>query len=113
MPRTPAKAIKKKAEPSRENEVQPVITWLKRHSTRRTLEGTVRHLLGPRAEISGWSVPAAVGLASLLLALTLPMEYVRWSGWAYMSMGFLVPLQRRWQARSRTRRSKAAASMHP
>ena len=54
-----------------------------------------------RAEISGWSVPVAVGLASLLLALTLPMEYLQWSGWVYMSMGLLVPLQRRWHASSR------------
>lgn len=54
-----------------------------------------------RWELSGWSVPAAVGFASLLLALTLPMQYLEWSGWVYMSMGFLVPLQRRWHARSR------------
>jgi len=66
-----------------------------------------------RAELSGWSVPAAVGLASLLLALTLPMQYLEWSGWVYMSMGVLVPLQSRWHARSRTRPSKAAASTHP
>lgn len=65
-----------------------------------------------RAEVSGWSVPAAVGLVSLLLALTLPMEYVQWSGWVYMSMGFLVPLQRRWHRRSRIRTSTATVSTH-
>jgi Endosomal/lysosomal potassium channel TMEM175 len=63
-----------------------------------------------RRELFGWSTPAAVGLTSLLLALTLPGEYIQWSGWVYMSMAFLVPLQRRWHARSRARRSKAAAS---
>lgn len=53
------------------------------------------------AELSGWSIPIAVGLTSLLLALTLPIEHVQWSGWIYMSMAILVPLQRRWNARSR------------
>jgi hypothetical protein len=56
-----------------------------------------------RRELFGWSTPAAVGLTSLLLALTLPGEYIQWSGWVYMSMAFLVPLQRRWNARSRAR----------
>jgi hypothetical protein len=61
-----------------------------------------------RGELFGWSVPAAVGLISLLLALTLPPEHLQWSGWVYMSMAFLVPLQRRWRARSRARRSTAS-----
>jgi uncharacterized membrane protein len=58
-----------------------------------------------RAEISGWSVPATVGLISLVLALTLPLEYVQWSGWIYMTMAFLVPLQRRWHARRRMKKA--------
>ena len=60
-----------------------------------------------REELFGWSVPVAVGLISLLLALTLPPEHLQWSGWAYMSMALLV-LQRRWRARSRTRRRMAS-----
>jgi hypothetical protein len=55
-----------------------------------------------RAEIAGWSLPATVGLISLVLALTLPLEYVQWSGWIYMTMAVLVPLQRRWNARRMT-----------
>jgi 3-methyladenine DNA glycosylase AlkD len=39
MPRTPAKAIRKKLQPSLEDEVQAALTWLKRHSTKHTLKG--------------------------------------------------------------------------
>lgn len=52
-----------------------------------------------RGEIIGWSVPAAVGLVSLVLALSLPFNRIAWSGWIYMTLSFLVPLQRRWHAR--------------
>jgi uncharacterized membrane protein len=55
-----------------------------------------------RGEVIGWSVPAAVGLVSLVLALTLPMKHIGWSGWVYMSLSFLVPLQRTWHARRMT-----------
>src|SRR2546423_57759 len=57
-----------------------------------------------RGEIIGWTVPATVGIASLILALTLPIKYIAWSGWVYMSLSFLTPLQRTWQAR-RARRA--------
>ncbi len=45
-------------------------------------------------EILGWSVPVAVGLVSLVLALTLPSNQIAWSGWVYFSMAILVPIQR-------------------
>ena len=45
-------------------------------------------------EISGWSIPVAVGIVSLLLALTLPIEQIEWSGWIYFSMAILVPLHK-------------------
>jgi uncharacterized membrane protein len=52
-----------------------------------------------RGELIGWSVPATVGLTSLVLALTLPMKHIGWSGWVFMSLSFLTPFQRRWYAR--------------
>jgi len=61
-----------------------------------------------RGELFGWSLPAAVGLLSLLLSLTLPLRYLEWSGWVYLSLAFLVPLQRRWQARARRRQIAAS-----
>jgi uncharacterized membrane protein len=60
-----------------------------------------------RGEITGWSVPAAVGLVSLVLALSLPMKLIGWSGWVYISLSFLVTWQRGWHAR-RWRRAQAA-----
>lgn len=51
-----------------------------------------REKLITRQEITGWSVPVGVGLVSLGLALTLPIEHVAWSGWIYFSMVILVPL---------------------
>ncbi len=54
-----------------------------------------------RSEILGWSVPVAVGLVSLVLALTLPINQIAWSGWVYFSMIVLVPIQRAWRRRRR------------
>ncbi len=48
-----------------------------------------------RYEIWGWSLPSSVGLLSLLLAVTLPLAYVEWSGWIYFSLALLVPVYRR------------------
>jgi uncharacterized membrane protein len=62
-----------------------------------------------RAEIIGWSVPTVVGLVSLVLALSLPMKHIGWSGWVYLSLSILTPLQRRWQARRRSAFVKTTA----
>jgi uncharacterized membrane protein len=45
-----------------------------------------------RREITGWSIPVGVGIASLILSLTLPVEEIEWAGWIYFSMIVLVPL---------------------
>jgi uncharacterized membrane protein len=49
------------------------------------------------AELTGWSIPITVGIASLLLAFTLPIEQIAWCGWIYFSMAILVPAHRAWQ----------------
>ena len=45
-----------------------------------------------RREITGWSIPVGIGIASLILSVTLPIEEIAWAGWVYFSMIFLVPL---------------------
>src|SRR5438132_11137301 len=55
-----------------------------------------------RWEVFGWSMPMTVGLVSLVLALTLPINQIAWSGWLYFSMAILVPIQREWR-RQRSR----------
>jgi uncharacterized membrane protein len=49
-----------------------------------------------RAELSGWSIPVAVGIVALVLALTAPAGQIALSGWIYFSMAILVPLHRVW-----------------
>ena len=48
-----------------------------------------------RNELWGWCLPVGVGLLSLVLALTLPMRHLEWSGWVFFSLALLVPLYRR------------------
>jgi len=45
MARAPAKATTKKAQPSLADEVESVLTWLKRHATKHTLEGMARYAI--------------------------------------------------------------------
>ena len=52
-----------------------------------------------RAELGGWSIPVGVALLALVLALTLPIEQVQWSGWCYFVMSILIPLYRQWMRR--------------
>jgi uncharacterized membrane protein len=54
-----------------------------------------------RADLAGWSVPLSVGIVALVLALTLPAQYISWSGWIYFSMAVLVPVHKRYLRRAR------------
>jgi hypothetical protein len=58
-----------------------------------------RERLITRYEVTGWSMPVGVGLISLLLALTLPIDQIVWSGWIYFSMALLVPLHSAYRRR--------------
>jgi hypothetical protein len=59
-----------------------------------------RERLMTRGELIGWSIPVSVATLSLILALTLPIGEISWSGWVYFSMAVLVPLRRFFQKRS-------------
>jgi len=52
-------------------------------------------------EVTGWSVPVGVGIISFVLALSLPVSHIEWSGWVYFSMAILVPLHKVYFARKR------------
>jgi hypothetical protein len=58
-----------------------------------------RERLITRYEVTGWSMPVGVGLLSLLLALTLPIDQIAWSGWIYFSMALLVPMHSAYRRR--------------
>jgi hypothetical protein len=56
-----------------------------------------------RNELIGWSIPLGVGLASLLLALTMPAPQIEWSGWIYWSLPILLRLRGWWRRRTEAR----------
>ena len=59
-----------------------------------------RERLMTRDNIAGWSLPAGVGIISLVLALILPIREIAWSGWVYFSMAILVPLHSAYRKRN-------------
>ena len=73
-----------------------LLLYLRAWKLRGPLRLNAREQYLTRAEISGWCIPMAVGLVSLVLALTVPARHFPWSGWIYFSMTILVPLHRIW-----------------
>jgi Endosomal/lysosomal potassium channel TMEM175 len=59
---------------------------------RESLRLNAREKLMTRAELTGWSIPLSVGIVSLVLSRSLPIEKIAWSGWVYFSMVILVLL---------------------
>jgi uncharacterized membrane protein len=53
------------------------------------------------ADVGGWCLPMSIGILALVFALTLPVNYINWSGWIYFSMAILTPLHRRLLRRKR------------
>ncbi|MDQ2823939.1 MAG: TMEM175 family protein [Verrucomicrobiota bacterium] len=76
-----------------------VLLNLRAWQLREPLRLDAREKFITRSEILGWSLPVAIGLVSLVLALTLPIEQIAWSGWVYFSMIILVPLHSAWRKR--------------
>ena len=65
-----------------------------------------REKLMTRGELIGWSIPVSVATVSLVLALTLPVGKISWSGWVYFSMAVLVPLRRIFQKKAEAKITK-------
>jgi hypothetical protein len=62
---------------------------------REPLKLNARETLLTHGEVTGWCIPVSVGIFSLLLALTLPIERIAWAGWAYFSIALLRPIHQR------------------
>jgi hypothetical protein len=71
-----------------------LLLYVRAWKLRAPLRLNAREKFLTRAELSGWCIPMAVGLAALILALTVPVRHFSWSGWVYFSMAILVPLHR-------------------
>lgn len=67
------------------------LLYLRAWQLRGALRLDARESSTTRAELVGWSIPISVGIVSLILALTLPIEKIEWAGWVYLSMAILVP----------------------
>jgi hypothetical protein len=52
-----------------------------------------------RGELTGWSIPVSVGIVSLVLSFTLPIEQIAWCGWVYFLMAILIWVHRFWHRR--------------
>ena len=69
-----------------------LLLYLRAWQLREPLRLNARERLVTRGELTGWSIPVSVGIVSLVLALTVPIEEIAWSGWVYFSMFVLFPL---------------------
>ena len=61
---------------------------------REPLQLNARETFMTRGELTGWSIPVSVGIVSLVLSFTLPIEQIAWCGWVYISMAILVRVHR-------------------
>ena len=66
---------------------------------REPLRLNAREQLMTRAELTGWSIPASIGVVSLVLAFTLPIQQISWCGWIYFLMAILLRAHRFWRRR--------------
>ena len=71
-----------------------LLLYLRAWKLRGALRLNAREEFLTRAEVTGWCIPIAVGIASLVLSLIVSARYFPWAGWIYFSMSILVPLHR-------------------
>jgi len=88
--------------------VQILLLNLRAWHLRDPLRLDAREKILTRSEVTGWAVPASVGVISLVLALTLPSPRITWSGWIYGSIWMLLPINR-WQQRRALRQLPPAS----
>jgi Endosomal/lysosomal potassium channel TMEM175 len=66
---------------------------------REPLRLNAREQLMTRGELTGWSIPVSVGLVSLVLSFTLPIEEISWCGWVYFLMAIVLRVHGFWRRR--------------
>src|SRR2546423_10269238 len=66
------------------------LLYLRAWQLREPLRLNARERLMTRGELSGWSIPVGVGLVSLVLSYTLPIEQIAWCGWVYFLMAIAL-----------------------
>src|ERR1700737_4197749 len=58
-----------------------------------------RERLMTRGELTGWSIPVSMGIVSLVLSFTLPIEEIAWCGWVYFLMAIMLRVHGFWHRR--------------
>jgi hypothetical protein len=58
-----------------------------------------REKLMTRGELTGWSIPVSMGVVSLVLSFTLPIEEIAWCGWVYFLMAIMLRVHGFWHRR--------------
>jgi uncharacterized membrane protein len=76
-----------------------LLLYLRAWQLREPLQLNTRERLFTRGELTGWCIPVSVGLVALVLALTVPIEQIAWSGWVYFSIAILRPIHQRFLRR--------------
>jgi Endosomal/lysosomal potassium channel TMEM175 len=71
-----------------------VLLNLRAWRLRRALQLNALERTLTQMELIGWCIPIGVGTVSLVFALTLPPDQIRWAGWSYFLMMLLIPLYR-------------------
>lgn len=79
--------------------VEVLLLYLRAWQLRDPLRLNSREQFITRAELSGWSIPVAVGMVSLIFSYTLTIEHIDWCGWIYCSMFVLFRVHRVWAKR--------------
>lgn len=79
--------------------VEILLLYLRAWKLREPLRLNERERFLTRADMMGWSIPTTTGFIALVLALTLPVEHISWSGWIYFSMAIVVPVHKWFLAR--------------
>ncbi len=63
---------------------------------REPLRLNAQERLMTRGELTGWSIPVSVGIVSLVLSFTLPIEQFAWCGWLYFLLAILLRVHDFW-----------------
>src|SRR5438445_7844738 len=63
---------------------------------REPLRLNARERFMTRGELTGWSIPVGVGIVSLVLSFTLPIEQIAWCGWVYFLMAIILRVHGFW-----------------
>jgi len=67
-----------------------LLLYLRAWQLREPLRLNQREQMVTRGELTGWTIPMAVGLVSLIFSFVLPVDQISWCGWIYFFMAILI-----------------------